>query len=106
MIGKITREKFDSIMSTIEYKMVQNEYLYDEIERELGDAEVQKSIENSFLKELVDFAAAALEDEDGIIENIVYEHSGAMPCEIKLSDNTLTFETWGDLYDYFYELSL
>ena len=95
----INRYQFDIIMSAIEYKMVQNENLYNEAERSLGDAVVQSMIEHTFLKELVDFAAAALEDTDGIIEKLVFEKSGAMPYTIEIEDSSITVETWAELYD-------
>lgn len=95
--------QFETIMSNIEYKIVQNESLYNEIEKIVGDAGVQKAIDNSFLKELVDFATAALQDSEGLIEDIVFEKSGVMPYEHKILENTLVFENWGDLYDYLTE---
>jgi hypothetical protein len=52
---------------------------------------------------LVDFATAALQDSEGLIEDIVFEKSGVMPYEHKILENTIVFENWGDLYDYLTE---
>lgn len=99
----MNKVQFETIMSNIEYKIVQNEALYNEIEKAIGDTGVQKAINNSFLKELVDFATATLQDSEGLIEDIVFEKSGVMPYEHKVLENSLVFENWGDLYDYLTE---
>ena len=90
------REEFIGIMERTQKKQEENENWYNDIEETQGDQLVSKIIVNNYFVELIDFVAAALGDNEGLISRIV---ESGMGFPVKIDERV--YIDWGDVFDWF-----
>ena len=87
--------KFEMIMFDLTNKMIENEKIYDKVEKEIGDQTVQKLISSNCLKEALKILEIILNDKQGILTNTFFNGFDSLKTKEPIRD-------WGDYY-YFWK---